>query len=297
MRPWSWPTEDLEPEAMGFVRDLGMPRAVARTLVRRGFHHDEDLARYLHPKLGRLGDPATLDDMDRAVERVWRAVDASETIFVHGDYDVDGITGTAFLARTMKAMGAQVIPYVPDRSDGYGLSDHGVDVARDAGARVLITVDNGTRAFAEIERARDAGLDVVVLDHHELAESLPAAYALVNPQRNRDAHGFEHLSGVGVAAKFVHAMAAARPGPVASRHLQGSVAAGGAGHDRRLDAPGGGEPHPRSSRPRPAFRLAVGRDEGAEGAGPARPRRAHLFRRGVLSRSADQRGRPHGGGA
>ncbi len=212
LRPWSWPTEDLEPEAMGFVRDLGMPRAVARTLVRRGFHHDEDLARYLHPKLGRLGDPATLDDIDRAVERVWRAVDANETIFVHGDYDVDGITGTAFLARTLRAMGAQVIPYVPDRSDGYGLSDHGVDVARDAGARVLITVDNGTRAFAEIERARDAGLDVVVLDHHELAESLPVAYALVNPQRNRDAHNFAHLSGVGVAAKFVHALAAARPG-------------------------------------------------------------------------------------
>ncbi len=211
-RPWSWPTEELEPEAQGLVRDLGMPRPVARTLARRGFQGGEDLDRFLHPRLGSLGDPASLLDMERAVERVWRAVDAEEILFVHGDYDVDGITGTAFLARMLGALGAKVVPHVPDRSSGYGLSDQGVDAARDAGARVLVTVDNGTRSIAEIARAQSLGMDVVVLDHHEPAETLPAAYAVVNPRRQGQASEFTHLSGVGVAAKFVHAMAAARVG-------------------------------------------------------------------------------------
>ena len=211
-RPWSWPTEELEPEAQGLVRDLGMPRPVARTLARRGFQGGEDLDRFLHPRLGSLGDPASLLDMERAVERVWRAVDAEEILFVHGDYDVDGITGTAFLARMLGALGAKVVPHVPDRSSGYGLSDQGVDAARDAGARVLVTVDNGTRSIAEIARAQSLGMDVVVLDHHEPSETLPAAYAVCNPLRQGQASEFTHLSGVGVAAKFVHAMAAARVG-------------------------------------------------------------------------------------
>ncbi len=217
-RPWSWPSAETEGEASRLTGRYGMPRAVARTLARRGMGADDSLEEYLNPRLRRLGDPMVLDDMDVAVDRAWRAVENREVIFVHGDYDVDGISGTAFLTRMLRALGAEVVPYVPNRGDGYGLGEPGIAVAAEAGARLLITVDNGVRAFAEVILARKAGLDVVILDHHQPADTLPEALAVVNPRRPGGGHGFESLAGVGVAAKFIHAMAASRPG-----RLPGSV--------------------------------------------------------------------------
>jgi single-stranded-DNA-specific exonuclease len=211
LRSWNWPSDETEGEASRLAREYGMPRPVAWTLARRGLGTEEGLEEFLNPRLRRLGDPMTLDDMDVAVERTWRAVENGEVIFVHGDYDVDGISGTAFLTRMLRAVGAEVVPYVPSRADGYGLGEPGIAAAVAAGARVLITVDNGVRAFAEVAAARDAGLDVVVLDHH----SLPEALAVVNPRRREGEHGFASLAGVGVAAKFIHAMATARPGSLA----------------------------------------------------------------------------------
>ena len=211
-RPWKWPSQDTRAEAERLARHFGMPRAVASTLAGRGFRVEDDVESFLNPRLGRLADPLVLDDMDRAVERLWRAVDEGERIFVHGDYDVDGIAGAAFLARCLRAVGAEVSPFVPDRSDGYGVSEAGIAAAVRAGARVLLTVDNGVRAVAEVAAANKAGLDVVILDHHEPGETLPEAYAVVDPQRGGPAGPFRELAGVGVAAKFVHALAAARPG-------------------------------------------------------------------------------------
>ncbi len=212
MRPWNWPNADGRELAEAFARRYRMPRPVAWTLASRGFDVEHDLDEFLNPRLRRLRDPATLADLDLAVARAWAAVDAGETVFVHGDYDVDGITGTAFLTRTLSAMGARVVPYVPSRSDGYGLGAPGIGVARGLGARLLITVDNGVRAVAEVELAREAGLEVIILDHHELGETLPRAVAVVNPRRHPAEAGFHELSGVGVAAKFIHGMASARSG-------------------------------------------------------------------------------------
>jgi len=194
VRPWNWPPSPSAEEAGRLSARFGMPRPVACTLARRGFRAGDDMEDFLSPRLGRLADPSGLDDMGRAVERVWRAVDAGETIFVHGDYDVDGITGTAFLTRTLRALGAKVVPFVPDRTEGYGISSAGIAAARDAGATVLVTVDNGIRAFAEVEEAAAAGIDVVILDHHEPADRLPAAYAVVDPRRDARSGEFTTVS-------------------------------------------------------------------------------------------------------
>jgi single-stranded-DNA-specific exonuclease len=189
-----------------------MPGPVARTLVHRGRVEDADLDAFLNPRLASLADPMVLADMDRAVERMWRAVDGGETVFVHGDYDVDGVTGTAFLTRTLRALGARVVPFVPRRADGYGVGDAGIAAAVDSGATLLVTVDTGVQAFAAVAAAGERGLDVVILDHHEPAATLPDAVAVVNPMRGPVGGPFRELAAVGVAAKFVHGMAAARPG-------------------------------------------------------------------------------------
>ena len=210
-RPWNWPAVDHTEAASRLEQRYGMPETVARILARRGYEDDENLWHFLNPRLNRLGDPNVLTDMDRAAARVWKAVDHSETVFVHGDYDVDGITGTAFLTRTLRAAGATVVPFVPRRSEGYGLGKAGIDAAVDAGARVLITVDTGIRAFEAVEEASSRGLDVIVLDHHELGEGLPPAHAVVNPLRDEGGDAFRNLAAVGVAAKFIHAVAALRP--------------------------------------------------------------------------------------
>jgi len=212
VRPWNWPSGQEDDAVHRLEQRHGMPRPVARVLTRRGLDDEDLLAEFLNPRLGRLLDPMSLLDMDRAVARTWAAVDAGEGIFVHGDYDVDGITGTAFLTRVLRAAGARVTPYVPNRSDGYGLGEPGLAEAARIGAKVLITVDTGVRAVAEVDRARDLGLDVIVLDHHELGETLPRATAVVNPLRGEPGNPFRSLAAVGVAAKFMHAMASVRPG-------------------------------------------------------------------------------------
>jgi single-stranded-DNA-specific exonuclease len=188
-----------------------MPGPVARTLVRRGQVEESELDAFLNPRLASLADPMVLTDMDRAVERMWRAVDAGETVFVHGDYDVDGVTGTAFLTRTLRALGASVVPFVPRREDGYGVGEAGIAAAVDAGASLLVTVDTGVRAFEAVDAAAARGLDVLILDHHEPADRLPDAVAVVNPMREAQGGAFRELAAVGVAAKFMHGMAAARP--------------------------------------------------------------------------------------
>ena len=209
-RTWIWPSMEAAAAAEGLSRTHGMPRAVAWALARRG-HEIASLGEFLNPRLDRLADPSGMVDMDRAVARVGRALDNGETVFVHGDYDVDGITGTAFLVRTLRALRANVIPFIPSRDQGYGVGEAGLLAARASGASLVITVDTGIRAFAAIDRARELGLDVVVLDHHEPADHIPNAAAVVNPLRGEPDSPFRSLAAVGVAAKFMHALALARP--------------------------------------------------------------------------------------
>jgi single-stranded-DNA-specific exonuclease len=182
---------------------LGAGPLLAAVLAGRGISAPEDAARFLDPRLEDLHDPRLLPDFGPAMRRLLAAREAKERIFVHGDYDVDGVTSAALLTRFLQALGCDVTPHVPHRlREGYGIHESAVEMARATGAKVMLTCDCGVAAFQQVEAAREAGMDVVVTDHHQVGETLPGAVAVVNPHRRDSAYPFEDLSGVGVAFKL-----------------------------------------------------------------------------------------------
>jgi single-stranded-DNA-specific exonuclease len=168
----------------------------------RGITGVEDAKRFLRPQLEHLHDPASLADGPRAAERIVGAIRSGETIFVHGDYDVDGICATALYTRWLRALGGTVVPFVPHRlRDGYDFSSGGLAAAREAGASLIVTADCGTVAHETVLGARAAGIDVVVTDHHTVGAELPQAWAVVNPRRDDCAYPEKELCGTGLAYK------------------------------------------------------------------------------------------------
>ena len=155
-----------------------------------------------------LRDPFLMKDMDLAVERILEAIRRRERIVVFGDYDADGVTSTAVLLDFLDRVGADADYLLPDRyRDGYGMKPPGVRRALERGARLIVTADNGISSFEAIEAANASGVDVVVIDHHHPPERLPAALAVVNPNRVDCAYPFKGLAAVGVAFKVVQALA------------------------------------------------------------------------------------------
>jgi len=188
------------------VTQLDIPETLAALLVRRGHDTPDGAKRFLRPSLETLSDPHTLRDMDRAVELVTKAVRSGGTILVHGDYDVDGQCSTALLTRVLRIAGAEVIPFVPHRvRDGYDFGPAGLAQALEHGASLIITCDCGTTATEPIAAAKQAGLDVVVTDHH-LPGQLAPADAMINPQHPSCAASLEQLCGAGVAFKLAQAL-------------------------------------------------------------------------------------------
>lgn len=199
---------DSHPEVLQeFTRELGLPPVVSKILINRGIHSREEARKFFKPAWEDLYDPFRIKDMDKAVDRLSRAVRSGERILIYGDYDVDGITSVSLLYLFIRAIGGNVGFYIPDRlKEGYGLSAAGVTQAAAEGARLLVTVDCGITGVEEIRMARGLGLDVIVSDHHEQANALPEAAAILNPKRNDCTYPFKELAGVGVAFKFVQAM-------------------------------------------------------------------------------------------
>lgn len=178
---------------------LNLPEVVGRLLAARGIGVD-DAPHFLNPTLrDALPDPSCLQGMDQAVERLIAAIRDSEPIAIFGDYDVDGATSSALLARFFAAIGAPVRIYIPDRMrEGYGPNAPALLRLRAEGVKVVITVDCGITAFEPLEEAEQAGLDVVVVDHHVAEPRLPAAAAVINPNRLDDTSGLGTLAAVGV---------------------------------------------------------------------------------------------------
>jgi len=186
---------------------LGVPPVIARLLCQRGLADPAEAARFLTPSLDHLHDPFALADMRVAVDRLLAAVARRERIVIHGDYDVDGITSTVILQRALELLGASVEHFVPDRfTDGYGLQAATIERLHADGARVIVSVDCGIRAAEAARRARELGLDLIITDHHEPEDVLPAATAVVNPKRRDCDYPDKGLAGVGVALKLVQAL-------------------------------------------------------------------------------------------
>ncbi len=181
-----------------------LPISIATVLYNRGFTNLEQIEQFFNPTLQDLYDPFILKDMDKAVERIQTALMNKEKVMIYGDYDVDGITATSLLYLFLYEIGLNTFYYIPDREkDGYGLSKNGIDVAIENGANLIISCDCGINAIDEIDYVNANGLDMIVTDHHEPAETLPKALAILNPKREDDSYPFKELSGVGVAFKML----------------------------------------------------------------------------------------------
>lgn len=184
-----------------------VPLAVCRLLAARGVLDVEAAKRFLRPAIDHLESPEAMADLPRAADRLVAAIKAKETILVHGDYDVDGICSTSLMTRALRSLGAQVVPFIPDRmKDGYDLGPAGVAAAKAAGARVVLTCDCGTTAVAPARDLKAAGVDLIVTDHHLPGPELPVTYALVNPRRVDCASLDKDLAAVGVAYKLALAV-------------------------------------------------------------------------------------------
>ena len=196
---WSVAPPPPSRQVAALRRQLHLPRAMCVALAVRGLGEPAAARAYLRPSLEELPDPALLTDAVRACERILRAVEGGETILVHGDYDVDGIAAAALLTRALCALGGRVVPFVPHRlRDGYDFGPAGLEAARAAGATLLVTADSGTRAHAAVEEARRASIDVIVTDHHTPDDTLPRAFAVVNPRREDCSYPNQDLCGTGV---------------------------------------------------------------------------------------------------
>ncbi|HTY89482.1 MAG TPA: single-stranded-DNA-specific exonuclease RecJ [Candidatus Acidoferrum sp.] len=191
---------------------IGIPPLLAQCLLNRGFSEPSAIADFLSPRLRNLADPFLLPDMAVAVERLFRARERDEPIVIFGDYDVDGVTSTALLMDVLRPLGWNVESYLPHRLDeGYGLSSEGVEnCRRKFPVKLLLAVDCGSTAVDTIRHLRSGDVDVIVLDHHQVAQPRPEAVALVNPQRSalnvESSTAFTELCSVGLAFKLAHAL-------------------------------------------------------------------------------------------
>lgn len=199
-----------EPPESGMIRQLAeqtdLPEKVVAILVNRDINTAEEIEQFLHPKMLDLKDPFELSGMQQAIDRVTIAFYNNEKILVYGDYDVDGITATTLLYMVLNKLGANVDFYLPNRLvEGYGLSQEGINEAKSNGVSLIITVDTGITAVEEVAYALSIGIDIIITDHHEPADIIPKASAIVNPKLNTKEYGQE-LAGVGVAFKFAQAL-------------------------------------------------------------------------------------------
>ncbi len=176
-------------------------------MIKKGIATHDELDKFINPTLSHFRDPFDMLDMKKAVERIADAIQNNEKICIYGDYDVDGVTSTAVMYLFLSEVNANVSHYIPNRlEEGYGLNSEAIDEAAENGINLLITVDCGISAVEEVERAVSLGIDIIITDHHRQAETLPNAYAIVNPQRDGDNYEFKALAGVGVAFKVVMAL-------------------------------------------------------------------------------------------
>jgi single-stranded-DNA-specific exonuclease len=200
-------TEDAAAEDL--ARALGVAPLIARLLLNRGVSDADAGRRFLSPSLQDLHDPFRMCHMDRAVERVLAALRRGEQVAVWGDYDVDGITATSLLLLFLRRIGLRCSYHIPSRlEEGYGLNIPAIDDIAAAGNSLLITVDCGVSDVEPIAHAVERGLDVLVLDHHQVPETLPAAVGILNPHRPDCSFPTRDLAAVGVAFNLVMALRA-----------------------------------------------------------------------------------------
>lgn len=181
-------------------------RDILNLLYNRNIKDSEEIHNFLNTSLDNIHSPLLLKDVDRAVERVLKAKENGEDIWIYGDYDVDGITSTSLCYLALSELDISPKYYIPLRDEGYGLNKEAMDYIKSQGGKVIITVDCGISAHPEIEYANSLGLDIIVTDHHEINNGNPPAYAVINPKREDNEFPYKYLAGVGTAFMLIYAL-------------------------------------------------------------------------------------------
>ena len=205
---WQFAPQVEDADFTKIAKKAGLGPEAARLLFSRGIKDEDSLTRFLAPSLDDLHDPYLLHDMDKAVNRIRRAIEQGEFILVYGDYDADGMTSASILKETLEQLGAECLVYLPNRfTDGYGPNASVYKYfIEQQGISLIVTVDNGVAGHEAIDLAQSMGVDVIVTDHHSLPEVLPDAYAIVHPEHPEADYPFKHLAGCGVAFKLACAL-------------------------------------------------------------------------------------------
>jgi len=209
---WNYqpPTKEQKLKKDELSKKFGLSPVVCLLMVQRGIATEQDAHQFLNPNLRDLPDPFLYPDMQKAVDRLNRALGNKERILIYGDYDVDGTTAVALVYKFLEqnAWSPNLDYYIPDRYDeGYGISDKGIEYARETGVSLIISLDCGIKAINKIAYAKSLGIDFIVCDHHKPDEELPDAVAILNAKRTDSTYPYEHLSGCGVGFKFMNAFA------------------------------------------------------------------------------------------
>jgi single-stranded-DNA-specific exonuclease len=187
------------------AQSLGVSPFISQLLVNNGIESFEAAKAYFRPSLDDLHDPLLMKDMAKAVKRVLNAVHLAQKIMVYGDYDVDGTTSVSMMYSFLRSLEVPCIYYIPDRyKEGYGVSEAGILSAAEQGCKLIITLDCGIKAHDRVDQASELGIDVIVCDHHKADLKLPAAYAVLDPQRSDCTYPCKALSGCGVGFKLIH---------------------------------------------------------------------------------------------
>ncbi len=208
----------------------GLPPAVAQVLINRGHDEPQAAAHWLRSndwQAGGFGGYTRKPSIEAAVERLRRAIRDQELIIVYGDFDADGVSSTALMVQTLRALGGQVKAYIPSRVDeGYGVNPESLHMLKEYGTRVIVTVDCGIRSVDEVALAESLGLTMIVTDHHSVGEVRPAAYALINPKLDDADYSETMLAGVGVAFRLAELLLGGADAPLAPEDLLDLVAIG-----------------------------------------------------------------------
>ncbi|MDP6963900.1 MAG: DHH family phosphoesterase, partial [Planctomycetota bacterium] len=193
--------------AQALSAELDIPPMVAQLLLNRGYSDSNEIQEMFSSSLRQLPDPGQLPDYRQAADAIFRARDNNYPVIIYGDYDADGLCGTALLVRLLSHIGVEAIPFIPDRlADGYSLGPNTMKLVEKHQARLLITVDNGTSAVAELAELAEAGIEVVVVDHHLPGSELPQCTALLNPwllPKDKDGHYPFFVEFCGAAVAFI----------------------------------------------------------------------------------------------
>jgi single-stranded-DNA-specific exonuclease len=196
-----------EREAACLAASVGVSPLAARVLLARGYRDPGEVRRFLHPSLNQLHDPYRMRDMQVAVDRLGRAIAQREPLLLYGDYDVDGVTSLVMLYKAIELAGHQASVVIPHRlQEGYGLHAHLVERAAGEGVRLIVSLDTGVRATPSILRARELGVEVIVVDHHLPDRELPPALAILNPRRPDCPYPEKNLTAAGLTLKLIQAL-------------------------------------------------------------------------------------------